>query len=116
MVTIKQSTKFLAKYKNHFGYADWSIIVQPCKQPKDDEIAEAEYDYWDKQLTITLFPEYFKRKDWQATLIHELVHARIGIAQDLFSYASRKLHYTFEEQAINDITAGIMSLLEEQEE
>ena len=110
---MKKELRYLEKHKALCGFADYKLLLKDStSHDSGDVVAEAEGDYLDKTLTVTLFKKYTTTKDWKNVLIHELVHARFGLALDKIKDRTKDIAYLEEEEAVNDITRGIMSLLE----
>jgi hypothetical protein len=105
--TLKQ----LDKYKSYFGFADWTVggVDKTNDDSHTEFVAEADWDITNQKLRVTFFKAYseFKKQDRINTIIHEFVHARIGIAQDYARPIVEKTLYEFEEQAVNDVVRGI---------
>lgn len=111
MVTLKQSIGYVSKHKHLFGFSGWSFKLYDCREKKCNTIASAQIDYYNKLIEIQLYADYW-REDWKETLIHELVHARLGVASEKYEELTKKIRYELEEDAVNDITRGVMELLE----
>jgi len=43
------------------------------------------------------------KKFWKETIIHELIHGKIGLSMEKFMYDIKKLRYRKEEEFTNDI-------------
>lgn len=101
-----QMLKILNFNKVKLGLASWQINIKKDYIDLGDTIAEAEWDYWDKTILLTLTKKYKKHNDTKQTntLIHELIHARIGIAQDQIDRTTKSAKNTIEETLVNDLT------------
>ena len=95
--------KDLDIYKTYVGLSDWSIEVTD-KYIKLEELANVEWDTYEQVLKVTLSKK-FEKLPWlkrQNTLIHEMVHARIGIYNERKNVLVERL----EEELVNDIVRG----------
>ena len=106
----KQALAYLNKHKTLVGLGDYDITVIDMQDHENEAIAETEPDPYEKTLKVVLYSGYATRKDWQTTLLHELVHARVGIASILSDQIVAKARYEAIEQAVNDITRGMQHL------
>lgn len=108
---IEQAKCILYSYKQFFGFADWSVVVEDkTDHDEDGTYAEVDADHMEKKLTVTLYKLYLK-SNRQETLIHELIHGRIAMYQNKIEKRIEQIQYYEEEEAINDITRGFMELL-----
>ena len=106
-----KAVKYLDKHKGLLGFKDWTITVIDMQDKDDDAIAQTIPNHYEKTLEVTLYKEYAKRDDWQTTLLHELIHVRIGIAYLVSDPVVEKARYEAIEAAVNDITRGIRTLM-----
>ena len=74
----------LEAHKGFFGFQDWKILVEDKTKitPDNNSYAEAQADFTKKELTVLLFNLYAEEKTSRfETLIHELIHGRVSVAQ-----------------------------------
>ncbi len=99
----------LHQHKSILGLSDWSISLNPKAPIEGDCYATVTPNTWEKTLEISLMPDFHKQSDnrQKNILLHELIHARVAIAQDKI-----KQHTEIEEEhLVNDLTRGIEDLL-----
>jgi len=111
---VNWADKTIENMKGLFGFADWKIAVKI--DPNDDEnfAYSTNVNYLDKEMVIVLTNLFFNLDKEQQlnTLIHELIHSRIHIAQLKTEKMTEDIKYYNEEEAVNDITNGVMYFLE----
>ena len=90
----------------NIGLADWKIILTKDYKDLGDNYAEAEWEYWEKTMTITLSKAFKKKpqKFQKETLTHELIHARIVLAEEELEKITKSAKATIEEKLANDLT------------
>lgn len=109
---VKEALKVLNDYKAYFGFADWEIRIDDKTESDEEETyAEADPDFLEKTLTVTIFPLYLK-SNRKETMIHELIHGRIAVAANKIERKVEQIEYYEEEEAVNDITRGFMKIIE----
>lgn len=107
---LKWTERQLKRYKSYFGFADWTVGVTFYERelPTQESSAETTWDITSRKLEMVFYPEYIRanRKEKLHLVIHELVHARLGVAQDAARPMVEKTYYEYEEQAVIDIING----------
>ena len=85
------------------GLSDWVIDLKTSYKNLE-ELANVDYDIYEKKLIIQLSTRFKKLDETRKynVLLHELVHARIGV----FNEQRDKLLETLEEDLVNDLVRG----------
>lgn len=103
MKTIKQYLNFLNDKKSLIGLSDWVVLLNGDFKDMD-EYATVEFDIYEKTLKVDLSVKFesvdVRRK--RNILMHELVHAKIGI----YNEEIKELIRVREEHLVNDLTKG----------
>ena len=110
--SIKWCLASLNKYKVYFGFTDYKIFIRDSTDTElFDFVAEAKTDYLDKSITFVFYKKFMEEdRDRLNVIIHELVHARIGIASDKTADKTQQIEYFEQEEAVNDITRGFLQM------
>lgn len=106
--------KTIENMKGLFGFADWKIAVKIDPSDDEDYAYSTNINYLDKEMVIALTTLFFNLDKEQQlnTLIHELIHSRLLVAQLKTEKMTEDIKYYNEEEAVNDITNGVMYFLE----
>ena len=106
--------KTIENMKGLFGFADWKIAVKIDPSDDEDYAYSTNIKYLDKEMVIALTTLFFDLdKEQQLNiLIHELIHSRLLVAQLKTEKMTEDIKYYNEEEAVNDITNGVMYFLE----
>ena len=100
---MKKYLKFLKEHKELVGLSDWTIILKKGSDGSKD-FAKVQPDTLEKELDITLLPEFFKltciRK--KNILFHELLHGRVLVMREEVTKKTSEE----EEKLVNDVIRG----------
>jgi hypothetical protein len=110
--TKRERVALLKEWKRRLGLNDWSISLRPDCDPSDlgeEQIGQVRYLNTNKHATIYILdkkyletPSYY---DFERTLVHELLHVKVGIVYDnLDGVAQDLLH-----QHINDLSIALVA-------
>lgn len=93
---------FLEKNKHRVGLSGWKILLATEPSSSNTDFAEVAPDIYEKTLKIQVTNRFLNssNKEQKNILIHELVHARICI----FNQMVREHTAILEEHMVNDIT------------
>ena len=108
---INKYLAILDHYKSYFGFADYKVTISKSIKVHNEYFAEIESNYYDKTLDVRLYNKFRKLSDAgkKNTLVHELIHARLGVMQE----KQQKLIDELEEEFVNDLTRGVIVAEEE---
>jgi hypothetical protein len=102
--------KFIDTHKGDFGFANFDVeVIDASDVEHQDSLAVTEILPGALKLRLTLFHGWDEddSRDWQKIVLHELLHARIGLVEDQFREQTQRLRYFIEEQCIDDIAHGL---------
>jgi len=102
---VKAISDFLNQHKALVGLSDYGVFVEERILESDDANIQVESDPLEKTLVITSYRQFFQQSEekQQKDLLHELVHARI----DIMDQVMKRHQSHIEEDCVNDLTNGI---------
>jgi hypothetical protein len=99
--------RFLNKWKGPIGFGNRKVIVEifPADKPFEDYYASCLVTIHGETLDIKIHPELFDKplRFQKETLIHELVHARVELAEDELAAGIESIRRDTTEKMVNDI-------------
>jgi hypothetical protein len=104
-LSMKKIRDLITYHKNNLCLNDWSYTIQTNVIMKNS-IAEVSFDIPYRKFHISFSKECedLSKEDLIKTIIHEMIHMKLGITQSKFNDALKKISYEFEEQLVDDIT------------
>lgn len=107
---MKKYINFLEMHKVRLGFADYKIFIKDETNYDSEFIATADPNWIERTLTITVYKDFLERKDWEETLIHELIHAALARIYKEAEEKSWKIRYYEEEKMVNRFTDTYLEL------
>lgn len=101
---------FLDEHKSRLGFADYKIFINDETSIESEFVASAECNWLERKLTIKVYKQFVERKDWEETLIHELIHASLVRINQEVEEKMEKLRYLEEEKYVNKLTDSYLEL------
>lgn len=105
---MKWIGEIMNSFKDKFGLADYKIFINSNKFTSDGTIAKMDFNWFEKELVLQLSEDFFELPEEKQynVLIHELLHARVG----LLEFVKSRLTADLEEQFVNDVVRGIEAI------
>lgn len=99
--------RFLNKWKGPIGFGNRRVLVEifPPDKPFEDYYASCLVTIHGETLDIKIHPDLFREslKFQKEVLIHELVHARVELAEDELAAGIESIRRDITERMVNDI-------------
>lgn len=107
-MTKPEIIRFLEKYKAAAGFGTHKVVVEfkgPGEMP-DCNWARVCADPHGDDLYLEISPEFMTQpaRFQKEVLVHELIHGRVGLAQQQLKIAVESVENEIEEQMVRDIT------------
>lgn len=113
----RRLTAWVDEIKFVGGFESYRVDLDVATKDDPNSRAVIIADEDDKVLLIRLYKNFFRLEDWQkkSDLVHEMVHGRIGVWQEVLRGMKEKMEYRIEEACVNDFTRAFDALLGEKE-
>jgi hypothetical protein len=103
----------MKKITNTLGLGNWKITIDENFVDLGDSFAMARFDIFLNEINIKLSDELIDKPEEfiKETLIHELIHSRIGIHNLKIDRLQIKIKEDEEEFLVNDLTTTLLKYI-----
>lgn len=98
----KDIKEFIERNKSYIGFGNYDVSIKYERKIDQESYAIVDYDENEQSLELTINKNFFDfdNEHQERTLLHELIHARMGVFYDRI----RVLYEEEEEKTVNDIS------------